>query len=245
MTQELPSGRVLLIIPCFNEQSAIAPLLNEIDACGASYATVVIDDGSRDSTADIARQLSPTVRLITNLGIGGAVQTGLKYAARNGFEFCVQIDGDGQHPPEEVGKLLETYRQSPRSIIIGSRYLTHDSFRSTFARRFGGRTIAWTLNMLFSKCRVTDPTSGMRLMDRSAIELFASRYPHDFPEPISLAWALRDGLSVGECAVRMRARAHGQSSIAGLKPLAYMLRVLGYILLARLSRSGRTRSAPL
>ena len=244
MTQANPSARVLLIIPCYNEQGAIASLLGEIAACGAGYATVVIDDGSSDRTAEIASELSPTVRLLANLGIGGAVQTGIKYAARYGYDFCVQIDGDGQHPPQEVGKLLQAYREAPRAILIGSRYLANDSFRSTFARRFGGRAIAWSLNRLFAKCRVTDPTSGMRLMDRSAIALFASRYPHDFPEPISLAWALKEGLSVGECAVQMRAREHGSSSIVGLKPLAYMFRVLGYVVLARLSRGTRTRQAP-
>ena len=141
-------------------------------------------------------------------------------------------------------EVLQAYREAPRAILIGSRDLANDSFRSTFARRFGGRAIAWSLNRLFAKCRVTDPTSGMRLMDRSAIALFASRYPHDFPEPISLAWALKDGLSVGECAVQMRAREHGSSSIVGLKPLAYMFRVLGYVVLARLSRGTRTRQAP-
>lgn len=244
MNQASPSYRVLLIIPCFNEQGAIAALLDEITVLGAGYATVVIDDGSGDRTGEIACQLSPTVRLLTNLGIGGAVQTGIKYANRNGFDFCVQIDGDGQHPPAEVGKLLQAYYQAPRSVIIGSRYLANDSFRSTFARRFGSRTIAWSLNRLFARCRVTDPTSGMRLMDRSAIALFASRYPHDFPEPISLAWALKAGLSVGECEVQMRAREHGSSSIVGLRPLAYMFRVLGYILLARLSHGARPRQIP-
>lgn len=228
--------RILIIIPCYNEQSAIADLLAEISGCQQGYESIVIDDGSCDETYQIARRFSPTVKLLRNLGIGGAVQTGIKYAQSKGFDFCVQIDGDGQHPPAEVVKLLQAYREVPRSIIIGSRYLRHDTFRSTLARRFGGHVIAWTLNTLFSQCAVTDPTSGMRLMDRNAIEFFASHYPHDFPEPISLAWALREGLSVGEVPVNMRARKHGNSSIVGIKPIIYMFRVLGYILLARLVR---------
>lgn len=226
---------VLIIIPSYNEQGSIAALLEEITACRQGYQTIVIDDGSQDATYQIAHQLSPTVKLLRNLGIGGAVQTGIKYAHSKGFDFCVQIDGDAQHPPSEISKLLQAYREKPHSIIIGSRYLQNDAFRSTWARRFGGRAIAGTLNM-FSQCVVTDPTSGMRLMDRKAIELFTKHYPYDFPEPIALAWALKEGLSVSEVPVQMRAREYGNSSIIGLKPIIYMLRVLGYIILARLMR---------
>lgn len=224
---------ILLIIPCFNEQGSIEALLSEITSLGAGYSTVVVDDGSKDATYEKAVQLSPTIKLLRNLGIGGAVQTGIRYAAANNFDFCVQIDGDGQHPPSEISKLMRAYKESPSSIMIGSRYLLNDSFRSTAARRFGSKAIAWTLNTLFKSCNITDPTSGMRLMDRAAIEFFANSYPHDFPEPISLAWALRAGLTVGECGVKMRSRSNGQSSIAGWKPIVYMLRVLGYVVLAR------------
>lgn len=230
------SSRVLIIIPCYNEQATIATLLQEISACKQGYETIVIDDCSQDDTFKIASQLSPTVRLLKNLGIGGAVQTGIKYAYNKGFDFCVQIDGDAQHKPGEITKLLKAYQEMPRSIIIGSRYLKNDTFRSTHARRFGGRVIAKTLNTLFAQCSVTDPTSGMRLMDRKVIEFFANHYPHDFPEPISLAWALKKGFSVGEIQVQMRMRTHGNSSIMGLKPISYMFRVLGYIVLARLMR---------
>ena len=234
----MSAPRVLLIIPCYNEQGMIASLLEEIAACGQNYETLVVDDVSRDATYQIARRLSPTVRLLSNLGIGGGVQTGIKYAERNDFDFCVQIDGDGQHPPGEITKLLRAYNEAPRSIIVGSRYLSNDTFRSTWARRLGGQSISWVLNTLFPKCRVSDPTSGMRLMDRKAIGFFSQCYPHDFPEPISLAWALKEGLSVGEVPVKMRTREHGQSSIVGLKTIAYMFRVLGYVVLARLMRSG-------
>ena len=230
----MPKPRVLLIIPCFNEQDSIEPLLNEIASLESNYSTVVVDDGSKDYTYDKAVNLSPTIRLLRNLGIGGAVQTGIKYASTNGFDFCVQIDGDGQHPPSEVAKLLRAYENAPASVVIGSRYLFNDSFRSTLARRFGGKAIAWSLNKLFRGCNITDPTSGMRLMDRKAIHFFSESYPHDFPEPISLAWALRAGLTVKECGVQMRSRSNGQSSIVGFKPISYMLRVLGYVILARI-----------
>jgi len=231
--QAMTRPRVLLIIPCYNEASSIATLLEEISSCPQNYATIVIDDNSVDNTAAIADKFSPVVRLVRNLGIGGAMQTGFKYAFEHDFDFCVQIDGDGQHPPHEVAKLLMHYQQHHKSITIGSRYIDNDSFRSTWARRMGSKMIAGTLNFLFRHCQVSDPTSGMRLMDRQAIAFFAKRYPHDYPEPISLAWAFKQGLSVGETPVRMRAREHGQSSIFGMKSVAYMFRVLGYVLLAR------------
>ena len=229
----MASPRILLIIPCYNEAGAIALLLQEIKSCSDNYSTIVIDDGSADNTATIAGKWSPVVRLVRNLGIGGAVQTGIKYAFQHDFDFCVQIDGDGQHPPQEVRKLIKHYRQHKNAITIGSRYINNDSFRSTWARRLGSKLIAGSLNTLFDQCHVSDPTSGMRLMDRDAIDFFARRYPHDYPEPISLAWALKQGLSVGETPVKMRPREHGESSILGLKSVAYMVRVLGYVLLAR------------
>jgi glycosyltransferase involved in cell wall biosynthesis len=227
--------RILLVIPCYNEEASIGDLLREIAAASAEYHPLVIDDGSADSTSAVAGAHAPVVRLIENLGIGGAVQTGIKYAERHGFDVCIQIDGDGQHDPKEISALLDAYRQRPHNIVIGSRFIDNTGFRSTMSRRMGSKLIAFALNTLFAGGRITDPTSGMRLMDRRAIELFARRYPLDFPEPISLAWAMRAGLTISETAVEMRARETGESSIDGFKPLTYMIRVLGYILLARLS----------
>lgn len=230
--------RVLLIIPCFNEEASIGGVLNEIAATGRNYHTLVVDDGSSDATSAIARCRSPVARLAQNLGIGGAVQTGIKYAARRGFDFCVQIDGDGQHDPRAIETLLNAYREDPANITIGSRFIDNAGFCSTRMRRAGIRLIVLALNSLFSSGgRITDPTSGMRLLDRSAIAFFAKAYPADFPEPISLAWAMRAGLTVNEVPVKMRARETGVSSIDGLKSASYMIRVLGYILLARLVRS--------
>ena len=145
---DMSDMRVLLIIPCYNEQDAIASLLKEITAYG-SYETIVVDDGSRDASYETASEVSSTIRLIRNLGIGGAVQTGIKYAERNGFDLCIQIDGDGQHPPGEIVKLIQAYVETRCAIIIGSRYLHNDTFRSTWARRLGSQMIAWVLNSLF------------------------------------------------------------------------------------------------
>ena len=230
--------RILLIIPCFNEEASIGGLLGEIAATGRGYHTLVVDDGSSDATSAVASCRSQVARLAQNLGIGGAVQTGIKYAARRDYDFCIQIDGDGQHDPRAIETLLNAYRKHPTNITIGSRFIDHAGFCSTRMRRAGIRLIVLALNGLFSSGgRITDPTSGMRLLDRAAIAFFAKAYPADFPEPISLAWAMRAGLTVNEVPIEMRARETGVSSIDGLKSASYMIRVLGYILLARLVRA--------
>jgi glycosyltransferase involved in cell wall biosynthesis len=234
--------KVLLIVPCYNEEGSIGELLDELGRIRLGCDSLVIDDGSTDRTYKIAHARTRVVRLVHNLGIGGAVQTGIKFAARGNYDVCIQIDGDGQHPPCQVLRLLDAYRVQPANLIVGSRYSGGRGAHSTITRRLGSRLIGLALRVLF-RCRpLTDPTSGMRLMDRKAIAYFALRYPQDFPEPISLAWALRSGLTVSETAVEMRPRRAHASSINGLKPLAYMVRVLGYILMARIAR---TVSAPV
>jgi len=233
----MSNDRCLVIVPCFNEEQSIASLLEEMSrVLDSGYETLIIDDGSHDRTKDVAAPLSRCIRLPVNLGIGGAVQTGLKYALRRGYASCIQIDGDGQHPPGEISKLVRAWRDTGANVVIGSRYVGKGGYRSTWTRRAGARVIAALLNALFPELAITDPTSGMRLVDRSAIELFASHYPHDFPEPVSIAIAARCGLKVHEVPVIMKARAYGSSSISGLKNLAYMIRGLGYIVLTRLQR---------
>ena len=225
----------ILIIPCYNEENNVGKLLREIQDLNLGYDTLVIDDGSHDNTYAVASQLSPCVKLLTNLGIGGAVQTGIKYALQHNYELCVQIDGDGQHPPSQVCRLMESYLTSPANLIIGSRFLRKKGFKSTWKRRIGIRIISRVIQWLFQH-KITDPTSGFRMMDRKAIQLFSTEYPHDFPEPISLAVALERGLSVREVAVNMRSREQGFSSITGIKSFLYMIRVIGYLIFVRMGR---------
>jgi len=225
----------ILIIPCYNEEKNVGKLLREIQDLKLAYDTLVIDDGSQDNTYAVASQLSPCVKLLTNLGIGGAVQTGIKYALQHNYELCVQIDGDGQHPPSQVYHLIESYLTSPANLIIGSRFLREKGFKSTWKRRLGIKIISRVIQWLF-KHKITDPTSGLRMMDRKAIQLFSTEYPHDFPEPISLAVALERGLRVREVAVNMRSREQGFSSITGIKSFLYMIRVIGYLILVRMGR---------
>jgi len=227
--------KILAIIPCYNEAASLPALLEQMVRHCPELDLLVIDDASTDNTAEVVSGKLPVIRLVRNLGIGGAVQTGLKYALRNGYELALQIDGDGQHPPEQIPNMLAHYREVPVNILIGSRFLEEGGFNSTFLRRQGIFLIRWTLNLLYGS-RITDPTSGMRLMDRKAIALFSEQYPQDYPEPISIANALEQGMSVAEVSVSMRSRMSGKSTISGLRSLIYMIQVVGYILLTRAKR---------
>jgi glycosyltransferase involved in cell wall biosynthesis len=226
--------RVLLVIPCLNEEGAIAGLLDEIAGLDFGFDTLVIDDGSTDRTYEIASGRSRCVRLIHNLGIGGAVQTGIKVALAEGYDFCIQIDGDGQHPPAEIPKLFAVQRASNANLVVGSRFLLNNSFRSSVTRRIGLRIIAALLRGLYRQLRITDPTSGFRLFDRRAMAFCARFFPYDYPEPLTIAWLSEAGLAVAEAPVSMRERLQGVSSIRGfLRPLGYMVRMICLLPLAR------------
>ncbi len=230
--------RLLVIIPAFNEQEALGGLLDEIRAAatpelGVAIEAVVVDDGSADHTAAVARAGGARVlALCRNLGIGGAVQSGLRLAYREGFDFAAQIDGDGQHPPAELRRLLEPARASGApDLIVGTRYREPGSgFRSTPLRRLGSAWLRMVLRLV--GVRVTDPTSGFRLYGPRALGLFDETYPYDFPEPESLAVARAAGLAIAEVPVTMRERQGGRSSISGFSSIYYMLKVTLAVALA-------------
>ena len=229
--------RVLIVVPALNEESGLPPLLTELRAVaerdGFSAEIVVIDDASTDRTAEVARHYGArVVSLCRNLGIGGAVQTGLRLALREGFDCAVQMDGDGQHPPGELGKLL-TVIDTPAApdIVVGSRYLHGEGFQSTLPRRMGSGWLAWVLRLV-TRQRATDPTSGYRVYGRRALKLFNWSYPHDYPEPEALVLAKVAGLRVVEVPVVMKERQGGASSISVLHAPYYMLKVTVAILLA-------------
>lgn len=227
---------MLLIIPSYNEEESLPKLLPEVLGVYPKDQVLVVDDGSKDSTSQIAQKFGVcTLRHYVNQGIGVTVQTGLLFALQNGYTHAVQIDGDGQHPIDQVETLVKKMEEKKSNLVIGSRFIGASGFKSTLARRLGIRVISRAIGLLFGQT-ITDPTSGMRLMDIRAIELFAREYPIEFPEPISVGVALDLGLKVDECSVIMRERQGGESSIFGFKTITYMLRVLGYLLLAKLGR---------
>jgi hypothetical protein len=243
--------RLLVIVPAYNEQEALGGLLAELRALaargpelGAAVESVVVDDGSSDRTAEVARAGGARLLLLCrNLGIGGAVQSGLRLAYREGFDLAVQIDGDGQHPPSELPRLLAVARgTSPPDLVVGTRYRDPaGGFRSTRLRRIGSTWLRGILRVV--GVRVTDPTSGFRLYGRRALALFDETYPYDYPEPESLAVARAAGLTVAEVPVTMRERQGGRSSISPLASIYYMLKVTIAVALAYLRARGRPARA--
>ncbi len=219
-----PADRVLVIVPAFNESGSLPRLIAELRAECSACDVVVIDDGSTDSTHDVAAALTRVVALPCNLGIGGAVQTGLLIADRENYDFAVQVDGDGQHPPHELPRLLAAARENEVDLLVGSRFLTAGGFKSTVTRRMGIRFFGVMLSGI-CRTRITDPTSGFRVFNRRAIRLLAHSYPEDFPEVESLVVAHRAGLRIGEISVVMSERTAGRSSIGGIKSLIYMVKV--------------------
>jgi glycosyltransferase involved in cell wall biosynthesis len=214
------------IVPALNEEGAIARVVGEIRAFDPGFEVVVVADGSTDNTAGVAAAAGATVlRLPFNLGIGGAVQTGFRYAYENGFELAVRVDGDGQHDPGELSAILGPVLAGEADICVGSRFAGESSFRSTRSRRLGIRILASCVSALVRR-RVTDPTSGFQALNRSAIRLFAADYPHDYPEVEATVMCFRHRLRLSEAPVRMREREHGSSSITAVQAIYYMVKVL-------------------
>ncbi len=221
--------KLLIIIPCFNEEDSIASLLNELVQLVVpntfELTVAVINDCSRDNTALIAAKFSVVViNLPVNLGIGGAMQTGYKYALENNFDIAVQMDGDGQHPPAELNKLLQYWQNTKANVVIGSRFLVKQGFQSSIIRRWGISYFHW-LNKFFTGIHIYDSTSGFRLFDRKAIELAVQYYPDEYPEPESIVVFAKSGLSVHETPVIMKERQGGKSSIRYFSQLYYIVKV--------------------
>ena len=214
--------RVLVLIPAYNEADSIEETVQSVINAGYDY--VVINDGSIDSTLDICRRNGFNVLdLPQNLGIGGAVQAGHKYAQRLGYDIDIQFDGDGQHDADCLDCLVAEI-ESGRDLVIGSRYLSaEDGFRSTFMRRMGKTVLSVTIRLVSGRT-VTDPTSGFRACGRKAIDLFCLEYPSDYPEPESIVHALNHHLSVGEVPVVMHERQGGESSIGFVSSIYYMVK---------------------
>lgn len=226
----------LVMIPAYNEEKNIVKTVRDIQKNAPDFDYIIINDCSRDSTLDLCmREGLHVLNLPVNLGIGGAVQTGYRYAMQNGYDVAVQFDGDGQHDAAYLTQMREKLVREELDMVIGSRFLRHEGFQSSGMRRLGIRYFTELIRVSTGK-KITDPTSGMRMANRSVIEAFAANYPKDYPEPESVVYLLRQGKRVEEAPVKMRERENGKSSISFSKSIYYMCKVTFAILIEDIRR---------
>jgi len=236
----MTDGLLVAVVPAFNEAGIIGSVVDEIRSVDPRIEVVVVDDASTDGTSEVAHAHGATVlRLPFNVGIGGAVQTGFKYAVELDCDLAVRLDGDGQHDASEIPKLLAPVERGDADLVIGSRFVeAGGSYRPPFARRIGIRVFSRLVSTLGGQ-RVTDTTSGFIALNRAGIELFARDYPHDYPEVEATLVALRSGLRLTQVQVEMRERETGASSITFVRSLYYIVKVLLALLVSSLRRYPR------
>lgn len=226
---------VLIIIPAYNESQNIEKVVDHIAHNYPQYDYVVINDGSRDKTRDVCRERGyQYINLSINLGIGGAVQTGYKYARDKGYDIAVQIDGDGQHDVAFLEDMVEVIRKQNADIVIGSRFIEKEGFQSSVSRRVGINILS-SLIFLCTGKRIKDVTSGYRVVNRKFIEIYADDYPIDYPEPEAIIAAIMHGATIKEYPVIMKERIGGESSINFMKAVYYMIKVTLAIVIRRIS----------
>ena len=215
----------LVIIPAYNEEGSIIKTVSDIENNAPDFDYVVINDCSKDRTLEVCRKQGyHVINLPVNMGIGGGVQTGYMYAWRNGYDVAVQFDGDGQHNAKYLDMMAETLKNKKLDMVIGSRYIQKKGFQSSGMRRLGIRYFSGLIKLV-TRNRITDPTSGMRMVNREVIEFFAGNYPKDYPEPESVVTLLKKKKQVQEVPVEMNAREEGVSSISAVKAVYYMIKV--------------------
>ena len=219
-------NKILIIIPAYNEEECLPGVMQDLRSHAPDADILVVDDGSRDRTAEVARQTGVKVASLPyNLGIGGAMQTGFQYARNNGYDIAIQFDGDGQHMAAEIEILLDPLQKGRADIVIGSRFLKRGDYRPSFFRRIGISIFSTVLSAIMGM-PVTDTTSGFRAVNSRVIEFFARVYPEDYPEVESLVLLHRAGMTIAEVPVRMRDRTGGRSSITPIRSVYYMIKVL-------------------
>lgn len=226
----------LVIIPAYNESESIEKTVNEIKEKAKGFDYVVINDCSTDNTKEICEKNGfNIINLPINLGIGGAVQTGYRYGYNEGYDIAVQVDGDGQHDPEFLVKMAKYLETENVDMVIGSRFIEKQGFQSSKTRQIGIKYFTFLIKMMTGKT-ITDPTSGLRMVNRDVMKIFAYDYPKDYPEPESVVAILRKGEKVEEIPVIMRARNGGVSSISLKKSVYYMIKVTVAILIEKIRK---------
>ncbi len=221
--------KIAAIVPAYNEQRSIAQVVQEINETsqisGLKIDAIVVNDCSSDETSKIISSvLCVPLNLPINLGIGGAVQTGFRYALENNYDFAVQVDGDGQHPTNEIPNLIFAAQKNNWDVAIGSRFINKEGFQSSLARRTGIGYFMWLNKFLVNK-KITDSTSGFRLLNKKALEIVCDYYPDEYPEPEAIILFAKNNLTIGEIPVVMRERQGGVSSIGSAKSMYYMVKV--------------------
>lgn len=231
--------KVLIMIPAYNEEANIERVADELLRSCPQYDYVIINDCSKDGTEDILKKRGYNyISLATNLGIGGAVQSGYLYAAENDYDIAVQLDGDGQHDPAYISKLIEPILNGEADIVIGSRFIEKNGFQSSAARRAGIKVIRGVIRLCCG-VSVTDPTSGFRACGREAAEFFSKNYSNDYPEPEAIVSSALEGFRIGEVPVIMRERGGGVSSINVIRSIYYMIKVSLSLLICRIGQKRR------
>lgn len=228
--------KILVVVPAFNEAENMVTVISDLREHFPRGDIVVINDGSLDNTSHVARSLG--IRVIdipSNLGIGGAVQTGFKFAFKYSYDVVVQFDGDGQHMAEEIEKILKPVHEGI-DLVIGSRFLVAGGYNMPLTRRTGSTVFSWVISLVCQQ-KLSDTTSGFRAYGKKVINLFSSYYPEDYPEVEALIVAHKNQLKIREVPVHMRQRAGGKSSITALLSVYYMVKVLLAIFIDVLKRS--------
>jgi len=220
--------RLAVVIPAYNEEASLPALIHEISLLAidnVDIVPIVVNDCSADTTAVVARKLEvELLDLAVNLGIGGAVQTGMIYAFNTGFDYAIQVDGDGQHPPKEIPKMLAAINSTEANVVIGSRFITGEGFQSSGFRRMGIGYLRVIIKLM-TGLNITDSTSGFRLYDRKAMAEIKAYYPDEYPEPEAIIYFKRKGLKISEIPIIMESRQGGKTSISFFNSIYYFWKV--------------------
>ncbi len=230
------SGRILVVVPALDEAESLPATLERLAAGCAGVEVLVVDDGSRDATADVARAHGvPVARHAFNLGVGAALQTGFRYAVARGYDVAVQLDADGQHDPRDVPALAAPVLEGRCDVAIGSRYVTSTGYRAPWARRAGMLLFAGLVRIAVGQ-RIADTTSGFRAYGHAVMEVCQHDFPRDFPDAPLLIMLARRGFRLLEVPVEMHERERGRSFYTLGKSLYYPYKNLLASLMALLQR---------
>lgn len=242
------SMRRLIIMPAHNEAGNLTQVIPAVGAAVPDYDLLVVNDGSTDRTAAVAKDLgAAVVSLPVNLGYGGAVQTGFRYAVRHGYDLAVVMDADGQHDPGSIGGLAAVVASDQADVAVGSRFQGEMAYRQPWMKQVGMRVFAWTVSRITGRV-VTDPTSGFQALNRDVLRFFAEdHYPVDYPDADTLLVLHYAGFRVMEVPVTMRERLSGVSMHSGWRPFYYILKMwfaIGMVLLRQKTHLSARRVEP-